>query len=341
VTGSGPPERGERLHLTVPAALEGERVDRGLALLAGLSRADASRVVAEGRAWVGGTAIAVGSRRLRTGEVLEADLATEAAGTSADGADRWVPAAANGGPQARVVFVDADLVVVDKPAGLVVHPGAGNPQGTLVQQLTALYPDMVAAGPDGDRPGIVHRLDKGTSGLMVVARTAVAREALVRQMAARSTERRYLALVHGQVEADEGVIDAPLGRSQSQRVKMAVVQGGRSARTHYRAYQRRGDPLPATVVACTLDTGRTHQVRVHFAAIGHPVVGDDRYSKPSLAALARRVLPSLGRPWLHAAQLGFVHPVSGELIRFSAPLPPDLAESLAVLGLSPPTLGAS
>jgi len=226
--------------------------------------------------------------------------------------------------------------VVDKPAGLVVHPGAGNSYGTLVQQLTALFPDMVAAGPDEQRPGVVHRLDKGTSGLLVLARTTTAREALVRQMAARTVERRYLALVHGLLEADAGLIDAPLGRSASQRLNMAVVAGGRSARTRYWAYERCRDPLSATLVACKLDTGRTHQVRVHFAAIGHPVVGDTRYCRPSLAVIARRALPSLTRPWLHAAQLGFTHPVTGEPMSFSSPLPPDLVEALAVLGLALP-----
>jgi 23S rRNA pseudouridine1911/1915/1917 synthase len=343
VTGAGEGDGTEPLHLKVPAALEGERVDRGLALLAGLSRAQASRVVAEGKASVGGTTVVVGSRRLHTGELLQVDLSADAGAVPAGGPDLGAdgqPAGGNGAGPARVVFADDNLVVVDKPAGLVVHPGAGNPQGTLVQQLIALFPDIVNAGPDGDRPGIVHRLDKGTSGLMVVARTAAAREDLVRQMAGRLTKRRYLALVHGRVEADEGVIEAPLGRSQSHRVKMAVVQGGRSSRTHYRAYERGGEPLPATLVVCRLETGRTHQVRVHFAAIGHPVVGDDRYSKPSLAALTRHELPLLDRPWLHAAQLGFTHPLSGEVMSFSAPLPADLVGTLAVLGLSAPDVVA-
>jgi 23S rRNA pseudouridine1911/1915/1917 synthase len=336
MTSTGHGEGTERLRLTVPAALEGERVDRGLALLAGLSRAQASRVVAEGKASVGGATVAVGSRRLHSGELLQVDLSAEAAVASAAGGPDGQPTGDKGAGPARVVFADAHLVVVDKPAGLVVHPGAGNPQGTLVQQLIELFPDMVNAGPDGDRPGIVHRLDKGTSGLLVVARTAAAREDLVRQMAGRLTKRRYLALVHGRVEADEGVIEAPLGRSQSHRVKMAVVQGGRSSRTHYQSYERCGAPLPATLVVCRLETGRTHQVRVHFAAIGHPVVGDDRYSKPSLIALTRHELPLLHRPWLHAAHLGFTHPVTGEDMSFSSPLPADLLDVLAVLGLSAP-----
>lgn len=346
------------LRLAVPAALDGERLDRGLALLVGISRAQASRVVADGRARVAGLAVMSGSRRLRDGDLLEVDLSPEAANPAGAGAGgpewsgpQWSgpewsltgperaehgPPHAGSSPTAEVIFADADLVVVDKPAGLVVHPGAGNPEGTLVQQLVAIFPDIVNAGPDGNRPGIVHRLDKGTSGLLVVARTAAAREGLVRQMAARSTERRYLALVHGQLEADEGVIEAPVGRSQSHRVKMAVVEGGRHARTHYRALDRSGLPLPATLVSCRLETGRTHQVRVHFAAIGHPVVGDQRYAKPSLLALSREALPPLRRPWLHAARLGFVHPLTGAPMSFTSALPEDLAQVLAVLGLAVP-----
>ena len=158
---------------------------------------------------------------------------------------------------------------------------------------------------------------------MVVARTPAAREGLVAQLAARSVERAYLAVVHGELEADEGTVDAPLGRSQSHRVKMAVVQGGRHALTHYRADSRSSSPVPVTLVSCRLGTGRTHQVRVHFAAIGHPVFCDDRYSKPSQLAAAQTALPELRRPWLHAARLGFVHPVTGEPMQFSAGLPPD------------------
>jgi 23S rRNA pseudouridine1911/1915/1917 synthase len=335
----------EELRLRVPVALEGERVDRGLSLLAGVSRAQASRLVAEGRARVGGAAVATGSRRLRSGELLEVDLSSGAEGAQLPAGDRPGPpphgldqgAEPGRQPLARVVFADADLVVVDKPAGLVVHPGAGNPEGTLVQQLVSLFPDMVDAGPAGDRPGIVHRLDKGTSGLLVVARTAAAREGLVLQMARRSTERRYLALVHGQVEEDEGAIDAPLGRSPSQRVKMAVVHGGRSARTQFWALARSSSPLPATLVACRLETGRTHQVRVHFGAIGHPVVGDDRYTKASLLAQAQLAWPDLDRPWLHAARLGFVHPLTGEPMSFTSPLPAELEEVLEASGLRVPT----
>jgi 23S rRNA pseudouridine1911/1915/1917 synthase len=233
-----------------------------------------------------------------------------------------------------VVFADPDIIVVDKPAGLVVHPGAGHHEGTMVQHLVGLFPDIAGAGPEGERPGIVHRLDKGTSGLLVVARSAGARESLVRQMAARSVERRYLAVVHGDLDADEGAIEAPLGRSRSDRVKMAVVEGGRHALTRYQALERSAEPLPVTLVSCRLETGRTHQVRVHFAAIGHPVLADERYCKAGQLAALAGVLPTLRRPWLHAAQLGFSHPVTGERMSFSAALPEDLIGTLGPLGLA-------
>ncbi|MGO9661320.1 MAG: RluA family pseudouridine synthase [Acidimicrobiales bacterium] len=320
--------------LAVPAALDGERVDRGLALLAGLSRAEASRLVAAGGARLAGVPVRAGSRRLRVGELLELqlDLPGPPTGTEAPGS-----LAGTGGPDrppaAAVVYADDHLVVVDKPAGLVVHPGAGNREGTLVQQLLARFPDISGAGPDDQRPGIVHRLDKGTSGLLVVARTAPARQGLVAQLAARSVERRYLAVVHGVLEADEGVVEAPLGRSPRSRLKMAVVEGGRQARTHYRAGARSASPLPVTLVTCRLETGRTHQVRAHFAAIGHPVLADQRYAKASQFAAAREILPTLRRPWLHAAHLGFVHPATGEAMSFSSALPADLQETLGPLGL--------
>jgi 23S rRNA pseudouridine1911/1915/1917 synthase len=328
------------LRLVVPPTLESERVDRALALLAGISRADASRVVAEGRARVGGVPVKTGSRRLRGGELLEAAL-PDAVAVSPGPATNEAPApisgspnAGSGSPEATVVFVDEDLLVVDKPAGLVVHPGAGNREGTLVQQLLTAFPDIAGAGPPGDRPGIVQRLDKGTSGLLVVARTPGARQALTAQLGARSMERRYLAVVHGEVEADEGLVDAPLGRSPSERVKMAVVVGGRPARTRYWAQARSASPLPVTLVSCQLDTGRTHQVRAHLAAIGHPVLADDRYSKPGQLALARATLPALRRPWLHANRLGFVHPRTGEMMSFGSEPPADLIGVLDALGLA-------
>jgi 23S rRNA pseudouridine1911/1915/1917 synthase len=309
------------------SSLEGERLDRGLALLTGLSRAEASRLVAAGNVRLGGAVVTSGSRRLRLGDLLTVQIPD---GPGPLGEDRQPPPAA---VEARVVFVDADLVVVDKPAGLVVHPGAGNPSGTLVQQLVSLFPDIASAGPDSLRPGIVHRLDKGTSGLLVVARTPVALEGLARQMAAHATLRRYLAVVYGELPSDEGVIEAPLGRSLRERSKVAVVEGGRPARTLYVVCRRSVTPFPTTFLTCRLETGRTHQVRAHLAAIGHPVLGDDRYASAAQVSLARHLQLPLERPWLHAAELGFVHPVTGEAMKWTSPLPPELSQLLPVLGL--------
>ena len=326
----------EPLKLTVPAALEGERLDRGLALLAGLSRARAAQVVAEGHARVGGAALRSGSRRLRSGEVLEVELP----GRQVFPGERPPTGGGEGArpdsPRATLLYVDDDVIVVDKPAGLVVHPGAGNAGGTLVQQLLDLFPDLAAAGPDGARPGVVHRLDKGTSGLLVVARNEAAREALVRQMSARLVERYYLVLVHGKLGASDGLIDAPVARSPSHRLKMAVVHGGRAARTHYRVLGTSGASLESTLLACRLETGRTHQVRVHFAAIGHPVVGDATYATPTQSLQVRAALPELERPWLHAARLGFTHPVSGAALSFSSPPPRELETVLTALALALP-----
>jgi 23S rRNA pseudouridine1911/1915/1917 synthase len=200
-----------------------------------------------------------------------------------------------------------------------------------VAGLLARYPDLAAmADLEGaeHRPGIVHRLDKGTSGLLVVARTLPARAALVAALARHQVERRYATLVTGSVEADEGLIDAPLGRSDKDPTAMAVRIGGRSSRTRYRVEARYSEPFVATRLACRLETGRTHQIRVHLAAIGHPVVNDDRYDgTPPRAVKADRILPA-GRPWLHAAELAFAHPTTGERVAFASPLPPDLEASL-------------
>ena len=303
----------------------GSRLDKWLSgRLPELSRTRIQALIAGGRVAAGGATVADASVRVKPGQAFTIDVPPDAE--------------AEPEPQAidlTVVYEDDDLVVVDKPAGLVVHPGAGNPTGTLVDQLVARFPDMAAAGPAG-RAGVVHRLDKGTSGLLVVARTAAAREGLVAQMAARSARRRYLAVAHGLVEADEGLVDAPLGRSPAQRLKMAVVEGGRQARTGYRVLGRSSRPVPVTLLACRLETGRTHQVRAHLAAIGHPLAGDDRYGRAGLARPLAVVLPELSRPWLHAAELGFVHPLSGEPLHFSSPLPLELARTLPVLGLPAP-----
>ena len=219
----------------------------------------------------------------------------------------------------RIRHVDDDVIVVAKPAGLVVHPGAGHPDGTLVNGLLARFPELAHAG-DPARPGIVHRLDRDTSGLMVVARTARAYDALVDALGRREVERQYQALVWGRLDAPRGVIDAPIGRSAARRTRMAVREGGREARTSYSVLDEFDDPA-VSLLECRLETGRTHQIRVHLAAIGHPVVGDAPYQG------ARASLP-LDRPFLHATALSFPHPVSGDPLHFEEPLPPELAAVL-------------
>jgi 23S rRNA pseudouridine1911/1915/1917 synthase len=207
------------------------------------------------------------------------------------------------------------VVVVDKPAGLVVHPGHGQPRGTLVNGLVARYDDLPG---DPERPGVVHRIDKGTSGLIVVARSERAWNALRTQVAAHEMDRAYLALVAGHPESSQGLIDAPLARHPTDPLRRAVVPSGKPARTRYRVMERCA--AGTALLRCELETGRTHQIRVHLAAIGHPVVGDVRYGGARL---------DIGRPFLHAAELGFDHPVSGERLSFTAPLPADLAATLA------------
>lgn len=219
-----------------------------------------------------------------------------------------------------VIYEDDDLLVVNKPPGMTVHPGAGQSSGTLVHAVLARCPDLPPIG-GADRPGIVHRLDKDTSGLLVVAKTEAAWRGLQAQIQSRRARRDYLALVHGRVQQSSGVIDAPLGRHRRHRTRMAVVASGRRAVTHYRVAERFDE---ATLLEVRLDTGRTHQIRVHCAHLGHPVVGDPIYG--------RRANPwGLRRQALHARGLAFVHPVSGAALAFSAPLPADIEAALQAL----------
>lgn len=307
----------------VPAALDGERVDRTVALLTGCTRALAADLVAAGRIHIGRSTVRSGSRRVHQGEALRID------GGALRAAEVRPEDLADADVTVKVVHADADVIVVDKPAGLVVHPGSGHPRGTLVQGLAAVYPDLIemaasGSADDASRPGIVHRLDRGTSGLLMVARTEVARVSLVAQLAARSVERRYRALVAGRIAADEGLIDAPLGRSSSDPTRRAVRVDGRDARTTYCVLSRYPWPAPVTLIECRLETGRTHQIRVHLAAIGHPLVGDGRYGGPPPVNTDER-----DRPWLHAEVLGFDHPRSAERLTFTSSIPTDLAEALA------------
>jgi 23S rRNA pseudouridine1911/1915/1917 synthase len=314
-TGPGRPLTGAVQRLPIPPALDGERLDRVLCLIWDLPRSEATGLIAAGAVQLGGRPATTRARRVVAGQELEVVLPEVAAVTALAGEA--------GGEALALVHVDDDVLVVDKPAGLVVHPGAGRATGTLVQALLGRFPDMAGAG-DPARPGIVHRLDKGTSGLLVVARSPAAYTSLVAQLAARTVDRRYLALAVGTVETDAGVVDAPVGRRSTDRTRMAVVAGGRPARTQYRVLRRFTEPAEATLVECKLETGRTHQVRVHMAAIGHPVVGDARYGG------ARQSVP-VARPFLHAAQLAFDHPTSGTRCQFESPLPADLEAVLVPL----------
>jgi 23S rRNA pseudouridine1911/1915/1917 synthase len=293
--------------IVVPAALAGERVDRAVALLTGWSRADVQALLERDAVLVGGRPVAK-SRRLAAGDVV--DVVDTPASVELPAAEAL---------DLTIVYADDDVVVVDKPADLVVHPGAGHHTGTLVNGLLARYPEMAAVG-DPARPGIVHRLDRDTSGLLVAARTARAYDALVSQLRARTVERAYVALVWGMLDAKRGVVDAPIGRSEARRTRMAVRDEGREARTRYEVQEEFASPV-CSLLACHLETGRTHQIRVHLAAIKHPVVGDATYGG------ARDSVP-LRRPFLHAAELSFRHPATGERVSFASALPAELAEVL-------------
>lgn len=299
----------------IPAALGGERLDRIVSLVTGASRSDAAVLVATGGASVDGDVVTSGKVRLAEGQEVVLDPA-------------FLPQARLPEPdpsvEVRVVHADADVIVVDKQAGLVVHPGAGHADGTLVNGLLARFPEVRDVGQPG-RPGIVHRLDVGTSGLLVVARSQVAYDVLVAALAARDVGRRYRTLVWGRPANPVGVIDAPIGRDHRDPMKMAVVVDGKTARTHYRVVHTYRDVVEVSELECRLETGRTHQIRVHLSAIGHPVVGDGTYG-------GNRSGITPPRPVLHAAVLSFDHPVTRETMTFESPLPDDLAAVLASLG---------
>jgi 23S rRNA pseudouridine1911/1915/1917 synthase len=326
VTEAGPPAA---VDVEVPAALDGQRVDRVVALLTGVPRRVATEAVRAGSVLVDGRPVADRSTPLRSGQRLQCTV--DAAGPAGPAPDASVGFG--------VVYEDDALVVVDKPPGLVVHHGAGRGGGTLVDGLLARYPELTELARDGvgnpGRPGIVHRLDRGTSGLLVVARTAEAFRSLSDQLRTHRAERRYLALVAGTVAADVAEIDAPVGRSTRRPDRMAVTPSGRPARTGYAVQARYDHPLPVTLLEAKLETGRTHQVRVHLAAVGHPVIGDDRYG----AARARppALVAALGsdRLFLHAFRLTVDHP-DGRSMTWESPLPADLVETLAALGARRP-----
>lgn len=299
----------------LPAALDGERLDRVVSLVTAVSRADAAVLIANGGVEVDGEPATVGKVRLREGQVVRIDPTR-------------LPEPELPGPQPEVDVVvryaDDDVIVVAKSPGLVVHPGAGNPDGTLVNGLLARYPEIASVG-ESHRPGIVHRLDVGTSGLLVVARTPLAYDVLVGALSSRDVGRTYRTLVWGYPANPHGVIDAPIGRDHRDAQRMAVVVDGKSARTHYRVLRRYDQVVDVAELECKLETGRTHQIRVHLAAVGHPVVGDGTYGggRPGV---------EIPRPFLHAASLSFDHPSTGERLTFDEPMPADLTAVIDALG---------
>jgi 23S rRNA pseudouridine1911/1915/1917 synthase len=318
-------DRHSVVHVTAPA--KGERLDRLLAQHGDLSRSRLKTLILAGAVTVGGSTIRDPGHRVNAGDMIAVAIPPDA---PAEPAGEDIPL--------DIVHEDDALIVIDKPKGLVVHPAAGNLSGTLVNALIAHCGESLSGIGGVKRPGIVHRLDKDTTGLMVAAKSDRAHRALSAQFADHGRtgplERAYLAFVWGAPDRPKGTIDAPIDRHPKARDKQAVRQGGREAVTHWERLEvyagADGKPV-ASLVMCQLETGRTHQIRVHLAHIGHPLLGDDTYGsgfKTKAALLpeaARAALESLGRQALHAYLLGFEHPVTGETVSFRSPLPADLA----------------
>jgi 23S rRNA pseudouridine1911/1915/1917 synthase len=312
-----PPSENPSLHLSVAAGNEGERLDAFLAeRIEGWSRARLQRLIEEADVLVNGRAVK-SSYKLHLNDEIEVELTPP---PSTSFAPENIPL--------DIVYEDDELIVVNKPAGIVVHPAAGVMSGTLANALAFHFQQLSTTG-GAARPGIVHRLDKGTSGLMVVAKTESAHEHIADQFRDREIFKSYMALVHGQVEKRTGQIEQPIARDRGNRTRMAVVRGGRPALSIYRV-RKRFERF--TLLNVELKTGRTHQIRVHLAWLKHPVVGDEAYGTGRDKTIPdhkiRAEVAKLGRQFLHAEQLGFRHPKTGEEMRFTAQLP---AELLAVL----------
>jgi 23S rRNA pseudouridine1911/1915/1917 synthase len=301
--------------LTIPASGAGARLDLTVAqLLPQHSRNRLKGWIEAGQVSVNGATVTSPRHKLRGGETVVVVVSADAP----NAAFVAQPIALS------IVYEDAALLVVDKPAGLVVHPGSGNRDGTLLNALVHHAPALAALA----RAGIVHRLDKDTSGLLVVAKTAEAQTDLVRQLAARTVKREYLALVHGDL-ARAVTVDAPIGRHPVQRTSMAVVTSGKAARTHVDVIERFGS---VTLLRCRLETGRTHQIRVHLTAIGHPLVGDATYrGRRKLGVPVPAVVQAFPRQALHAQRLGLVHPVTHAAMQWEAAPPADFAALVATL----------
>lgn len=294
-----------QVEVQVPDALDGSRVDKAIAELFDVSRAVASEVVDDG-VLVDGVA-ADASDRVRAGQVISCRKPDDIVQLAPEPVDF------------QVLHEDPSVIVVDKPAGVVVHPGSGRTSGTLAAGLLDRYPELEGVGA-ADRWGLVHRLDKDTSGAIVVARTSEAFDELTAELRRREIERVYVALVEGRMSAPTGTVDAPIGRDPSRPTRRAVVPGGKHARTHFEVV-RYYEESDVSLLEVRLETGRTHQIRVHLAAIDHPVAGDATYGA------TRRDL-DVPRTVLHASKVAFTHPTSGERLEVEAPLPEELATVL-------------
>ncbi|MBV8938501.1 MAG: RluA family pseudouridine synthase [Alphaproteobacteria bacterium] len=310
--------------LIIPPVLQGERLDKALAaLLPEFSRARLQSLIALSQVTLdtprGAKPVRDAAAKVKPGEIYTL----------------VIPPAAPSRVEAQsitldVVFEDAHLLVINKPAGMTVHPAPGSPDKTLVNALLAHCGDTLSGIGGVARPGIVHRIDKDTSGLLAVAKHDAAHAGLSAQLASRTLKRNYLALVWGTPKASEGAITGNIGRHPKHRQKMTVLQsGGRHAVTHYKVLRRFAEGV--SLVECRLETGRTHQIRVHMQHLGHPLVGDPVYGKKSLAGL-HPVVTGFPRQALHAWKLSFIHPVTQAPMAFEAPLPPDMQRLLAQLG---------
>jgi 23S rRNA pseudouridine1911/1915/1917 synthase len=308
-----------REQITIAEAEAGERLDRILAAhLAAISRSRLKKLIETGQVSLDGATINDPSMRVKGGQSFVVAL-------PAPVADRPEPQAMD----LNILYEDDQLLVLDKPAGLVVHPAPGNPDRTLVNALLAHCGDSLAGIGGVKRPGIVHRIDKDTSGLMVVAKTDLAHQKLSDDFAAHRLTRSYLAIVRGVPSPRDGIVATRIGRSRVNRKKMAVVaSGGKEAVTHYRVLRALG--LRAALVECRLATGRTHQIRVHLTSLGHPLIGDQTYGRGRGEGL-REAARTFPRQALHANLIGFNHPLSGAYLEFSSPLPADMAALIAEL----------
>ena len=297
----------DKVHYQLSPHHDGERVDRVIAFFSGHSRSKVSELISRRLILRNGIPIKKGSEIAHMNDMISMPKFSD------EVVEKVVsdPTIDFG-----VVFEDDSVIVINKPSGLIVHPGSGIANGTLVNGLAAQFPDLRNI-VDPIRLGLVHRLDKGTSGLLIVARTSEALDNLKLQMQKRQIHRQYFAIVAGHVESDKGVVDAPLGRDPKNPLKRAVIQNGKYARTYYEIDQKLESPFKISVLSCRLETGRTHQIRVHLAAIGHSVLGDELYGGRTAFNIENRLA-------LHAQMLTFAHPKTNNQMNFKSPIPDEL-----------------